>query len=87
MSLKVLKFEAGWCGPCVALKPVMERIKARAPDVEFQTVDIEEEPELAASMSVRAVPTLVFVKDGAIVDVIVGLQKEQVIVDRINKWK
>lgn len=87
MNLKVLKFEASWCGPCQMLKPVMEKIKASTPDVEFQTIDIEEEPELAASMSVRAVPTLAFVKDGKLVDVIVGLQKEQFIVDTINKWK
>ena len=87
MSLKVLKFSASWCGPCAALKPVIERIKANMPDVEFQTVDIEEEPELAASMAVRAVPTLAFVKDGKLVDVIIGLQKEHIIVETINKWK
>lgn len=87
MSLRVVKFEAEWCAPCRMLKPVFEKVKAANPDVEFETVDIDNNPEKAQAMSVSAVPTIAFVKDGAVVDALIGLQKEQVILDTINKWK
>jgi len=87
MSLKVVRFSAEWCQPCKLLSKVMDRISENMPDVSFETIDIDEQPELASSMAVRAVPTMVFIKDGKIVDVIVGLQKEAYIVSMINKWK
>ena len=87
MSLTVIKFEATWCGPCRALSPVFKKVASSNPDVTFETIDVDENPDLAQQMKVGAVPTLVFVKGGSVVDVLVGLQKEQLIVDTINKWK
>ena len=87
MSLTVIKFEATWCGPCRALTPVFNKVMAANPDVDFQIVDIDENSLLAQQMMVAAVPTITFVKDGNVVDTIVGLQREQVILDTINKWK
>lgn len=87
MSLTVMKFEAFWCSPCKALKPVFDKVVAANPDVDFQVVDIDDNPMLAQQMHVAAVPTITFVKDGNVVDTLVGLQREQVILDTINKWK
>jgi len=84
MSLKIIKFSAEWCGPCKTLKPVFDKIVSSMPSVTFQTVDIDEEPELASSMNVRAVPTIVFIKDGEIEYTLVGMHKEELIRERIN---
>jgi len=76
MSLKVMKFGAEWCAPCKLLKPIWNKLEAELDDVEFVTVDIDDDPELATKYSVSAVPTILFVKDGAVVDSLIGLHKE-----------
>ena len=85
--LKVIKFGAEWCGPCRTLEPVFDRIASNTPGVEFVKIDIDKEPMMAQAMGVLAVPTLVFVKDGASVGTMVGLQKEAAIRNTIDKWK
>jgi thioredoxin 1 len=85
--LKLMKFKGTWCSPCSALAKVIDKIKPNFSDVLFEEIDIDEEPDLAQQMNVRAVPTMVFVKDGQVVETMVGLQKEQAIVDTINKWR
>ena len=87
MSLTLIGFSAEWCGPCRMLKPIVEKVAARNSDVTFETVDIDEHPEVAQQMQVGAVPTLVFVKNGQVVDVMIGLYKEQAIEDTSNKWR
>ena len=87
MSLQVIRFSASWCSPCGLMGKVMERVSPQFSDVEFQTVDIDEDNDLASTMKVRAVPTLAFVKNGTLVDTLVGLQKEDVVVKTINKWR
>lgn len=87
MTLKVVKFEASWCGPCKALTPVWNEVVESTDDVDFEVVDIDEDPETASNMAVRAVPTLVFVKDGAVVDTLVGLHNKDTIVNKIEELK
>lgn len=87
MTLKVMKFEAEWCGPCKALTPVWERVVDATDDVEFVVVDIDKEPDTAAEYSVRAIPTIVFIKDGEQVDNIIGLRPADEITAKIEEWK
>lgn len=85
--LKVLKFGASWCSPCGLTKKILDKIKPNFSDVEFEEIDIDDQSDLAQQMNVRAVPTILFVKDGQVVETLVGLQKEQILLDNINKWK
>ena len=85
--LKVSKFGASWCSPCGLIKKVLDKIKPNFSDVDFEEIDIDDSPELAQQFNVRAVPTILFVKDGQVVDTLVGVQKEQALIDTINKWK
>ena len=88
MSLKVIKFSAIWCAPCQMLAPVFESVELDfAGDVEFEHVDIDDESERASQFGIRSVPTMVFVKDGRVVDSLVGLVKKDVIVNKINSLK
>lgn len=79
MSVKVIKFSADWCGPCQTLSPIVKEIAAEFPDVEFQYVDVDENPALAQQFSVASIPTMVFLKDGVEQKTLVGLQKATVI--------
>ncbi len=62
-------FWAQWCGPCKAMGPVYERVAAEMePNMRFLKVDTEREPELAARYGIHAVPTLMVLRKGAVLD-------------------
>lgn len=87
MTLKVTKFSAVWCGPCKTMQPIFDKVAGSTDGVEFEDVDIDEQPELATSMNVMAVPTIVFAKDDVVLDILVGLSAEQKLRDKIDELK
>lgn len=69
----VLDFWATWCGPCKKIAPIVEALAA---DYEGQAIigkiDIEESEDLAMRFGIRNIPTVLFVKNGEVVDKQVG---------------
>lgn len=86
-DLKVIKFEAAWCGPCKLVKPVFSKVSADEPEVLFETVDVDKDSETAIQMNIMSVPTLVFVKNGKVVDKVVGVFAESELRELVSKWK
>lgn len=73
----VLDFWATWCGPCQMLAPVLEALEARMPDVSFCKVNVDDERELAMQAGIESIPTLLVIKDGKVVQRLVGFRDEQ----------
>ncbi len=72
-NLVMVDFWATWCGPCKIIGPVVEELaKEYAGKVTFAKVNTDENPDLASRHSIRGIPTLIFFKDGKILDQIVG---------------
>jgi thioredoxin len=78
---KILYFNASWCGPCRNLKPVIESLSSQ---LNIQSVDIDQNQQLAQEYSIRSIPALVFEKDGRIIDKKMGVLTESQIKETWN---
>ena len=64
---------AGWCGPCINLKPVYHALAAEYEGrARFVSVDVDENPETSKAYNVRSIPLVLLFKDGELVDKQVG---------------
>ncbi len=75
-SLKIIKFEADWCGPCQQMKPAFAAVSKSSKGVAFQTVDVDRQSSLSDRYKVEGLPTVIAVKNGREVGRLVGLQSE-----------
>jgi len=74
----VVDFSAAWCGPCRSIAPVIESLANDYADrVTVATVDIDDNPRLAARYGVRSVPTVMLFAGGDVKRVLVGARSAQ----------
>ena len=79
-SLVVLDFWAAGCAPCKQLGRLLaELAPSLPPSVHIATVNVEDNPGLVHRFNVNAVPTLVFLKNGVVVETRTGIDRRQVI--------
>jgi len=85
-QLSVVDFWAEWCGPCRMLGPTIEALADQfAGQVNVYKMNVDENPATPGRFHVRGIPTLIFVKNGQLVDQLVGNQPKDVIAQVIQK--
>ena len=83
--IEIKKFEADWCGPCRMLKPTFQKLEESfGNSVKFSYINVDESQDEAAKYSIRSIPAVVIVKDGAEVNRLVGVQSEMAYSNALN---
>jgi len=81
----LIDFWAEWCGPCRMLNPVMEDVKNLFPN-NVDKVNVDEERDIAAKYGVRSLPTVIFFKDGEVMERIPGVSPKSVYIDKLKYY-
>jgi len=68
----LVDFYADWCGPCKMMSPIVEKIANESTDLKVGKVNIDEEETLAIQYGVMSIPTFIVVKNGEVVNKVVG---------------
>lgn len=72
--ITIKHFTATWCGPCKQLSPIMRELVDETEGIGYQIIDVDQNPDAASRIGVRALPTVILEKNGNEVERIIGVQ-------------
>ncbi|MGF1460934.1 MAG: thioredoxin [Leptolyngbyaceae cyanobacterium] len=82
----VVDFWAAWCGPCKLINPIIDNLAEEfAGRAKLAKINIDDYNGLANQYHIMGVPTLLFFKDGSLIDRTEGVMAQAVIADKINE--
>ena len=81
----LVDFWAEWCGPCRAIGPVVEELsKEFEGRVNIGKVNVDHNPQLSMNYGITSIPAILFIKNGQVVDKLVGAQPKHNFIKRIE---
>jgi thioredoxin 1 len=79
-------FFATWCGSCKMIAPVLEELdQDMGNQVKIVKIDVDQNQETANKFGIMSIPTLLVMKDGKIVDTLVGFKSKEALEEALNK--
>jgi len=81
----VVEFGAAWCGACKVTEPILAGISKKHFDLKFFKIDVNGDSKLAAKMGVMSLPNIFFIKEGKIVEQVIGVASEKEFEEKIKK--
>ena len=84
-KLVIVDFWATWCGPCRMISPILDELEEEMADqITVVKVNVDDADEIAAQFRIMSIPTLLFIKNGQIVDKTVGAMPKPVLAEKIK---
>jgi thioredoxin 1 len=84
-KLTVVDFWAEWCGPCRAIGPVIEELsKEYDGKINVGKVNVDNNPQVSMNYGITSIPAILFIKNGQVVDKLVGAQPKGNFVKKIE---
>ena len=81
----LLDFWAVWCNPCKMIAPHVDALAVEYDGrAKIMKVNVDEEPEIASKYGIMSIPTLLFFKDGKVVDTLVGAVPKSSIANKLE---
>ena len=81
----LVDFWAAWCGPCRIIAPAIEELAAEFEGrAKVAKMDVDTNPQIPMNFGIRSIPTLLFFKDGKVVDQLIGVAPKKALADRLE---
>ncbi|MDF2819739.1 MAG: thioredoxin [Clostridiales bacterium] len=81
----LLDFWAAWCGPCRMVAPIIDEIAIETEGkAKVGKINVDEQQELASKFKVMSIPTLVVIKNGKVVETVIGARPKQAILSMLQ---
>ena len=78
---------AAWCGPCRFLSPIIDELAEENKDIAFAKLNVDSNNAVPMKYGIMSIPTLLYFKDGELVDKTVGVLPKRALQERIEKIK
>lgn len=84
-GVSVVDFWAEWCGPCRMITPIIEELsKDFDGKATIGKLNVDDNPNVSMKYGIRSIPTILFIKDGEVVDKQVGVTTKQAMVQKLE---
>jgi thioredoxin 1 len=81
----IVDFWAEWCGPCKMIAPLLDEIaREKAGSVKVAKVNVDENQSLSLKYNIRAIPALLFFKNGQLRDQVTGVASKKDLLNRVD---
>ena len=82
----IIDFWAEWCMPCHIMSPIVEEMAEKYDGkIKVGKLNVDENPSIAGRYSIMGIPTILFFKDGNIVDQVVGAVPKRILEEKVKK--